>query len=75
MGWKKLGVLLEMHDSKPGVGQGLLAAEGVERESMQQREEKDLNRTVSQMSQIRARDRISLNNRVIFTCSQNQSLH
>ena len=41
MGSKRLGVRLEMHDSKPGVDQGLLAAEGVERESMQQREEKD----------------------------------
>ena len=41
MGWKRLGARLEMHDSKPGVDQGLLATEEVERESMQQREETD----------------------------------
>ena len=41
MGSKRLGGRLEMHDGKPVVDQRLLAAEGFERGSMWQREEKD----------------------------------
>ena len=49
MGWKRLGVQQENHESKPGAGQELVVMharvahwlEQVEQESMQDQEEKD----------------------------------